>query len=122
MEKKYLRHNLPSVMFSIFFFLFAIEPVLAKIKIIDSIVWVLIILCGSIGLISCIIFTVKDTRNFFINLASTSRFSILNIASALLGLIISYSLNSHLIKLWIFFLVINILYLLIPNPFRQQKS
>jgi hypothetical protein len=120
MKKRYLRHNLTSFMFSIFFFLFAVEPALEKINVIDYIVWSLIILCETIWLVSCIISIVKDKQNFILNLTSTSRFSFFNIASALIGLIISYSLNSNLIKLWIFLLVINIVSILIPRPFKQQ--
>lgn len=120
MEKIYLRHNLPSFIFSIFLFLFAIEPVLVKIIVIDYIVWSLIMLCGIIWLVICIISIAKDKQNFILSLTSTSRFSFFNIASALIGLIISYSLNSNLIKLWIFLLVINIVSILIPSPFKQQ--
>jgi hypothetical protein len=120
MEKIYLRHNLPFFMFSIFFFLFAVEPALEKINIIDYIVWSLIILCGAIWLVSCIISIVKNKKNFIISFASTSIFSFFNIASALIGLIISYFFNSNLIKLWIFLLVIYIVAILIPNPFKQK--
>lgn len=120
MEKIYLRHNLPSFIFSIFLFLFAVEPALVKINVPDYIVWSLIILCIAILLVSCIVLIVKDKRSFVVSFASTSRFSFFNIASALIGLIISYSLNSNLVKLWIFLLVINIVAILIPNPFKQQ--
>lgn len=42
------------------------------------------------------------------------------VGRALIGLIISYFFNSNLIKLWIFLLVIFIVAILMPNPFKQK--
>jgi len=64
----------------------------------------------------------REKQNFVLNLASKSIFSYFDIVSALIGLIISYSLNSNLFKLWIFLLVINVLSILIPNPYKKKKS
>lgn len=120
MGKIYVSHDLPSIMFSIFLFLFAVEPVFEKINVIDYIIWSLIMLCGAIWLVSCIISIGRDKKNFIISLASKSQFSFFNIAGALIGLIISYSLNSNLFKVWIFLLVINLVFILMPNPYKQQ--
>lgn len=119
MENIYLRYNLPSFSFSILLFLFAIEPLLVKSNVINHIVWSLIILSGLIWLFSCIVLIIKDKHNFIINLTSTSQCLFFNIASALIGVIISYSLNSYLIKLWIFLLIIFIVSVLIPDPFKK---
>ena len=124
MGKMHLKHNLPSWSFCIFLFLFAVEPVfaLAKMHVIDYIVWSLIMLFG-FGTFLLAIFiglTTQDRVGFILNLTSTSRFSFFDIASALIGLIISYFFNSNLIKLWIFLLVIFIVAILMPNPFKQK--
>ena len=120
MEKIFLRHNLPSIMFSLFLFLFAIEPVFEKIIIIDYIVWALIMLCVIILFVSVISLIIKYKMVFILSLTSKSRFSFFNITSALIGLIISYSFNSHLVNVWIFLLVLNIVDILTPDPFKQK--
>lgn len=122
MGKTYFNHNLPSVMFSIFLFLFAVEPALGKINTItDYIVCSLTMLCGAIWLVSFIISIVKDKQNFILRLTSKSKFSFFDIASALIGLIISYYLNPNLFDMWIFLLVLNVVFILIPNPFKQKQ-
>ena len=121
MEKIYLSHNFPSIMFSAFLFLFAIEPVFEKIIVIDYIVWALIMLCGAIMLCSVIVLIVKSKMEFVLSLTSKSRLSFFNIASALIGLIISYSFNSHLVKVWIFLSVLNIVDILTPDPFKNKN-
>lgn len=121
MEKIYLSHNFPSIMFSAFLFLFAIEPVFEKIIVIDYIVWALIMLCAAIMLCSVIVLIVKSKMEFVLSLTSKSRLSFFNIASALIGLIISYSFNSHLVKVWIFLSVLNIVDILTPDPFKNKN-
>ncbi len=112
----YLKNNLSNLMFSLFLFLFAVEPIFENIEILDYIVWSIMILCGVVWLASFIKSIVKKRKDFM----SKSLFSFFDIASSLIGSIISYSLNSHLFKMWIFLLVINIIFILIPSPRKQQ--
>jgi hypothetical protein len=120
MKKIFLVKNLSPIMFSAFLFLFAIEQALENINILYYIVLVLMILCVVLLLFSSVKSIVKDKQNFVLSLTSKSIFSFFDIGSALIGLIISYSLNSNLFKLWIFLLVINIITILIPHPYKKQ--
>lgn len=120
MVKIYLRSNLYHFMASIFLFLFAIEPLLDNIKILYYIVISMMMLCVAIWLLCCVKSMVKDKLNFISSLTSKSIFPFFDIASSVIGLIISYSLNSNLFKLWIFLLVLNIIFILIPNPYKRH--
>lgn len=111
----YLRHNLPSVMFSIYLFLFALEPALENIKL----YYILLVLCGAIWLVTFIISIITHKQYFILNFAAKTKLSFFDVVSALIGLVISYSLNSNLFKLWIFLLVINIVAILMPNPYKR---
>lgn len=108
-------------MFSMFLFLFAIEQALENINILYYFVLVLMMLCVALGLFSSVKSLVKDKQNFILNLNSKSIFSYLDAGSVLIGLIISYSLNSNLFKLWIFLLVITVITILMPHLSKKNK-
>ena len=116
MKRINFKQNLSSIMFSIFYFLFAIEPAIENHNIIYYSVLSLRLLCGVIWLINCTILIANNKKSFILGLASKSLFSFFDTTSALIGLIISYSFNSSLFKLWIFFFLLNIVYILIPSP------
>lgn len=122
MRKSFLMKNLSQIMFSVFLFLFAVQQALESINILYYIILVLMILCVVVWLVSCFKTVMREKQNFVLNLTSKSILSYFDIVSALIGLIISYSLNSNLFKLWIFLLVINVLSILIPNPYKKKKS
>lgn len=122
MRKSFLMKNLSQIMFSVFLFLFAVQQALGSINILYYIILVLMILCVVVWLVSCFKTVMREKQNFVLNLTSKSILSYFDIVSALIGLIISYSLNSNLFKLWIFILVINVLSILIPNPYKKKKS
>jgi hypothetical protein len=121
MKRIFLVKNLSSIMFSMFLFLFAIEQALENINILYYFVLVLMMLCVALGLFSSVKSLVKDKQNFILNLNSKSIFSYLDAGSVLIGLIISYSLNSNLFKLWIFLLVITVITILMPHLSKKNK-
>ena len=121
MKRIFLVKNLSSIMFSMFLFLFAIEQALENINILYYFVLVLMMLCVALGLFSSVKSLVKDKQNFILNLNSKSIFSYLDAGSVLIGLIISYSLNSNLFKLWIFLLVITVITILMPYLSNKNK-
>ena len=51
-------------MFSLFLFLFAVEPIFENIEILDYIVWSIMILCGVVWLASFIKSIVKKRKDF----------------------------------------------------------
>ena len=116
----HLGNSLCHSMFSIFLFLFAVEPAFENIKILYYIILSIMMLCGVVWLLNGVNSIIKDKQNFILSLTSKSLFSFFDIASSLIGLIISYSSNSNLLKLWIFLLALNIIFILIPNPYKQQ--
>lgn len=76
-------------------------------------------LCAVSSLISYIISIVKDRIAFLPSLTSRTPFTLINSAITVLGLIISLLFHSYLFKVWIFLLVLDVIFLLIPTLKRK---
>lgn len=120
MKKIDFKKDLSSVMFSLLLFQLALLPIYETIDIVFYLVSVLMILCGVIGVANCVLSIVKDKRSFVLNLTSRSIFSYLEVVTAFLGLMISYSFHSNTFNFWIFILVCSLIFILMPN--RPIKS
>lgn len=121
MKRFYFSSNMYSYLFSIFYLLFAIEPIIEDNRLMSCIVYVLMALFAVSSLICYIISIVKDKTVFLRSLTSRTPSALINSAIAVLGLIISVLFHSDLFKVWIFFLILDVTSISFPAFKKKNK-
>ena len=109
--------NIHPYCFSVFLLLFAIQPVTEANDVMFYTLSAVMGLSILIILISGIISISKDKKGFIKSvLAPNTPFQFFYILTAVVGIIVDYSLNSNGYKGWIFMLILLIIPLLAPSP------
>ena len=127
MKKLTENNRLESLAFCALIFLFAIQPVFGRIGVADDVVWVLMAVCIAValfGFVRALFGFVRHVRTegaAYINrLYSKDPCSYFSTACCLLGLVISYCLNTQLVAFWIVLSILDITTYLIPEHAIQK--
>lgn len=117
MERMNPRLNIHPYCFSAFLLLFAIQPVTEAHDVMFYTLSAVMGLSILIMLVSGIISISKSKKGFIKSvLAPNTPFQFFYILTAVVGIIVDYSLNSNGYKGWIFMLILLIIPLLAPSP------
>lgn len=116
MRKVDLKTGKTEIIFSAFLLLFAIEPLFAGMTMVDYAVWGLIVLCILLLIVSLARNLAKDARGFLSRYTSRSVFSVIDIVISLIGVAVSYAVESNLNAFWIFMLVLTVISYFLPTP------
>lgn len=120
MKKLTENNSLESLAFCAFIFLFAIQPVFERIGVADDVVWVLMLVCIVVALFSFVRRIMTEGVACMNQLVSTNPCSYFATACSLLGLVISYCLNTQLVAFWIVLSILDITTYLIPEHAIQK--
>lgn len=116
MRKVDLKTGKTEIIFSVFLLLFAIEPLFAGMPMVDYAVWGLIVLCIVLLIVSLARNLAKDARSFLSRYTSRSVFSVVDIVINIIGVAVSYAVESNLNAFWIFMLVLTVISYFLPTP------
>lgn len=109
--------NILSYCFSVFLLCFAIQPVTEANDVMFYTLSAVMGLSILIMLVSGIISISKDKKGFIKSvLAPNTPFQFFYILTAVVGIIVDYSLNSNGYKGWIFMLILFMIPALVPSP------
>ena len=120
MKKLTENNSLESLAFCAFIFLFAIQPVFERIGVSDDVVWVLMLVCIVVALFSFVRRIMTEGVACMNQLVSTNPCSYFATACCLLGLVISYGLNTQLVAFWILMSILDITTYMIPKCGMQK--
>ena len=121
MKKLTENNSLESLAFCALIFLFAIQPVFGRIGVADDVVWALMVVCIAValfGFVRALFGFVRHVRTE--GAAYINRCSYFSTACCLLGLVISYGLNTQLVAFWIVLSILDITTYLIPERTIQK--
>lgn len=122
MKKIRFKNKLESLAFCVFFFLFAMQPALERIGISDYVIWGLMLICIVVALLGFVQNVRKEGKKYFSGIRSRDLYDYLETTWCLLGLIISYYLNSQMIPFWIVLTIMSVTACLIPSRPRQPEA
>ena len=123
MEKMTTGFNIRPYCFSVFLLIFAIQPVTESNDVIFYTLSAVMGLSILIMLVSGIISLSKNKRGFIKSaLTPNTPFQFFYILTAVVGIIVDYSLNSNAYKGWIFMLILLMIPVLIPSPEIDKTS
>ena len=98
------------------------QPALERIGISDYAVWGLMLICIVVALLGFVQNVRKEGKKYFSGIRSRDLCDYLETTWCLLGLIISYYLNSQMIPVWIVLTIMDITACLIPSRPRQPEA
>ena len=123
MEKMTTGFNIRPYCFSVFLLIFAIQPVTESNDVIFYTLSAVMGLSILIMLVSGIISLSKNKRGFIKSAVTPNTpFQFFYILTAVVGIIVDYSLNSNGYKGWIFMLILLMIPVLIPSPEIDKTS
>ena len=120
MKKLTENNSLGSLAFCALIFLFAIQPVFGRIGVADGVVWVLMVVCIAVALFGFVRHVRTEGATYINRLYSKNPCSYFSTACCLLGLVISYCLNTQLVAFWIVLSILDISTYLIPKHAIQK--
>ena len=120
MKKLTENNRLESLAFCALIFLFAIQPVFGRIGVADGVVWVLMVVCIAVALFGFVRHVRTEGATYINRLYSKNPCSYFSTACCLLGLVISYCLNTQLVAFWIVLSILDISTYLIPKHAIQK--
>ena len=120
MKKLTKNNRLESLAFCAFTFLFAIQPIFGRIGVSDYVVWVLMLVCIAVALFGFVRHIRTEGVAYFNQPESKNLCNYFTTACCLLGLVISYCLNTQLVVLWIVLSILDITTYLIPKCAMQK--
>lgn len=102
--------------FCVFFLLFAILPIAEEDSVTSSILYILAGIAVFISFLSGMLLLRKNRKKFILDmLATDSSYLIANTIISIIGMAVSYYYKPDLFNLWIFFLLLEVLSIFIPN-------
>jgi hypothetical protein len=123
MEKMTTGFNIRPYCFSVFLLIFAIQPVTESNDVIFYTLSAVMGLSILIMLVSGIISLSKNKRGFIKSAVTPNTpFQFFYILTAVVGIVVAYSLNSNAYKGWIFMLILFMIPVLIPSPEIDKTS
>ena len=123
MEKMTTGFNIRPSCFSVFLLIFAIQPVTESNDVIFYTLSAVMGLSILIMLVSGIISLSKNKRGFIKSAVTPNTpFQFFYILTAVVGIVVAYSLNSNAYKGWIFMLILLMIPVLIPSPEIDKTS
>ena len=123
MEKMTTGFNIRPYCFSVFLLIFAIQPVTESNDVIFYTLSAVMGLSILIMLVSGIISLSKNKRGFIKSAVTPNTpFQFFYILTAVVGIVVAYSLNSNAYKGWIFMLILLMIPVLIPSPEIDKTS
>lgn len=120
MKKLTENNSLGSLAFCALIFLFAIQPVFGRIGVADDVVWVLMVVCIAVALFGFVRHVRTEGATYINRLYSKNPCSYFSTACCILGLVISYCLNTQLVAFWIVLSILDITTYLIPERAIQK--
>ena len=123
MEKMTTGFNIRPYCFSVFLLIFAIQPVTESNDVIFYTLSAVMGLSILIMLVSGIISLSKNKRGFIKSAVTPNTpFQFFYILTAVVGIVVAYSLNSNAYKGWIFMLILLMIPVLVPSPGIDKTS
>ena len=116
-----LRNNRNDLLFNIFLFFFAIQPLFGHTGISDYITWGLTSIFLILFLISIGMSIKKNKLKNLCTPSSKNLFTYLNVVWCILALVIGYCFDPHVLPFWILVTALYLIYMLLPDRSKKKE-
>lgn len=108
-------YNIPPALFAAGTLLFALEPMVEGITILDTLVWAMVVGLMAFAIVLFIIQLIRDKKEYWQNITEPGKFAYAHLVISIVGVCIAYFYDSSILEVWVSGVVLELLYIFSPQ-------